>query len=368
MTEKQNTTQMPKSMTTEPQANQSCFDSSSIFSSQDFGKFLSKECPSSNPCLSMDVPLAGSLDEASAFKSKDAFSQLYSSNDWGMMKLKPDLLPETRNDVQLKDWMPSLNLPIKTPWDKKVHMSQIQLMLPQPSPEEEPSPPEFLHTWAEKGLDLQLSPEEEHSPLDDFHRWTEEGLDLSSSDDLSVFPDPYLEVEESFAPVQSSSDISGKKSLDISGKKKRSRPPPPKFVPSTKEYVEPTLNDVLLGRGARSNHHPGNKRYREEVKNLRELYVSIGDKKEKANVSQILLDRIQKNSRFLDKDANGWYVVHNLEALRKASQSLRENDDPDKQAAKRQRFLEKRARENQERHCKNEKRSRKNERSQDMAV
>jgi hypothetical protein len=40
--------------------------------------------------------------------------------------------------------------------------------------------------------------------------------------------------------------------------------------PIIKEYVVPTDNDVLLGRGGRSKHHPGNKAYRDEVGNIRE--------------------------------------------------------------------------------------------------
>ena len=117
----------------------------------------------------------------------------------------------------------------------------------------------------------------------------------------------------------------------------------PKVVPSTKDYVEPMANDVLLGRGGMSNNHPGNKRYREAVKNFREQYVGIpkNNKDEKTKLSQTLVDRW----RFLKKDAKGWYVVPNLVARGKVSQYLRDNDDPEKRAAKRQRYLEKCARE-----------------------
>ena len=385
MTEQQ-TTHNSNSMMTEPQANQSGFDSSSIFSSQDFGKFLSKEFPSSSAHLSMDVSL-GSLEETSAFKSVDAFSHLFSGDDWGM-KLKQDSFAAPRNDVPLvdpstsmkepfqtvltsKDWMPSLNLgphmdvrfdrsmilsresstgasvsldllgdlpPIKTPWDK-MYMSQLQLLLPQTSPEEEPA------------------------SLDNVLPWTGEGLELSSSVDSPVISIAYSGGEEPSALVQLSPDVSGNNSSDMSGKKKRKRRPRPKVVPNSKEYVEPKTNDVLLGRGGRSNHHPGNKRYREEVKNLREWYGSIGDnKEEKTKLSQTLVDRIQENDgRFLEKDSEGWYVVPNVVARRKASQALREDDDPDKRAAKRQRFLEKRALEN-------EMRSLENGSSQEVAV
>ena len=179
-------------------------------------------------------------------------------------------------------------------------MSQLQLMPPQPSPKEEPPQPDD-----EISLPLDLDP------------WTEEAL------------------------VPAPLDLTPKSS----DKKKRNRRPRQKVVPDIKVYVEPTTNDVLLGRGGRSNHHPGNKRYREEVSNLREWYGSIGDNKEdKTKLSQTLVDRIQSNNgRFLEKDKEGWYVVPNVVARRKASQALREDDDPEKRAAKRQRFLAKRA-------------------------
>jgi len=148
--------------------------------------------------------------------------------------------------------------------------------------------------------------------------------------------------------MQFSEDTSQTQVLKM-GKKKRIRKPRQKVVPAVKEYVTPTINDVLLGRGGRSNHHPGNKRYREEVRNLREWYLSIGENKdEKTSLSQCLVDYVyQYNGRFLEKDDIGWYVVPNIVARRKASQALREDDDPVKRAAKRARFLRKKVTEKQ---------------------
>ena len=358
MTEQQ-TIQNPNSMTTESQGTKSFFDSTNIFNSHDFGKFLNKEFPSSSPSLSLDLSL-GTLDDSSSFKSKDVFSHLFSSDEWGM-KLKPDL--PSRENVNLaeanlctkeplqtvltsKDWIPSylgthldncfdkgtllsgessagglaphdplaaLPLPPnKTQWDK-MYMSQLQLMFPKPSTDEELSPP------------------------DDFHPWTRDHLEVSAPVDASILPYPYPVSEVPPSPVALAPGLSSKK--------KRKRRPRPKVVPSTKVYVEPTLNDVLLGRGGRSNHHPGNKRYRDEVKNLREWYGRIGDNKdEKTKLSQTLVDCIHShNGRFLEWDKEGWYIVPNVVARRKASQALREDDDPEKRAAKRERFLTKRA-------------------------
>jgi len=127
-------------------------------------------------------------------------------------------------------------------------------------------------------------------------------------------------------------------------KKKRKRKPRKKVVPENKVYVEPKDADVLCGRGGRSNHHIGNKRYREEVKNLQKWYLDIEDKDEKTDLSQCLVDYVKSyDGRFLEKDEEGWYEVPNIVARRKASQALREDSDPEKRKAKRTRFLKKKA-------------------------
>jgi hypothetical protein len=124
--------------------------------------------------------------------------------------------------------------------------------------------------------------------------------------------------------------------------KKRKRKPRKKVVPEVKIYVEPLDFDVLLGRGGRSNHHPGNKRYREEVTNLQSWYLGIEDKEEKTDLSQCLVDYVHSyQGRFLEKDDVGWFVIPNIVARRKASQALREDNDATKRAGKRARYLKK---------------------------
>lgn len=135
--------------------------------------------------------------------------------------------------------------------------------------------------------------------------------------------------------------------------KKRKRKKRTKVVPEHKEYVTVSEVDVLLGRGGKSNHHAGNKRYREEVENFRPLYATLTTDQEKTEMSQILVDTIEKTGgRFLEEDkikdeqsgkttSLGWYVVPNIVARRKASQALREDNDPAKRKAKRARFLAK---------------------------
>jgi hypothetical protein len=133
-------------------------------------------------------------------------------------------------------------------------------------------------------------------------------------------------------------------------KKKRNRKPRTKIIPKHKKYVEPTDNDVLQGRGGRSNHHPGNNRYRDEVERRQDWYKKTEDKDEKTSISEALVLYVQSyGGNFLEKDDNGWYVIDDVVARRKTSQALREDKDPEKRKAKRQRFLEKRARVEEER-------------------
>ena len=154
---------------------------------------------------------------------------------------------------------------------------------------------------------------------------------------------PVDEVEAETKPVVEKSHVEARIPTPApKQKKKRKRAPRKKPIPDVKEYVDPTDLDVLLGRGGKSNHHAGNKRYREEVKNLQSWYAGVSDKNEKTDLSQMLVDYVhQYNGRFLEKDETGWYIVPNITARRKASQALREDNDPEKRAAKRQRFIKK---------------------------
>jgi hypothetical protein len=175
--------------------------------------------------------------------------------------------------------------------------------------------------------------EEPFSPIDHFY---------ASPVASSTFPVQAEQVQAD--AVASAPEVVGQMLEETSEppKKKRKRRPRKKIVPDVKEYVEPTDIDVLLGRGGRSNHHPGNKRYREEVQNLQGWYLGVEDKNEKTDLSQCLVDYVHSyEGRFLYKDEVGWYVVPNIIARRKASQALREDNDAEKRAAKRARFLQK---------------------------
>eukprot|EP00531_Pseudo-nitzschia_arenysensis_P012842 CAMPEP_0116139008 /NCGR_PEP_ID=MMETSP0329-20121206/13076_1 /TAXON_ID=697910 /ORGANISM="Pseudo-nitzschia arenysensis, Strain B593" /LENGTH=385 /DNA_ID=CAMNT_0003634009 /DNA_START=97 /DNA_END=1254 /DNA_ORIENTATION=+ len=124
-------------------------------------------------------------------------------------------------------------------------------------------------------------------------------------------------------------------------KKKPNKRKPRKIIPENKEYVEFTQKDVLFGRGGRSNHHPGNKIYREIVTNQQSHYRGC-DKNEKTRVAQSIVDRMQNvvGGRFLelDRDAKRWFLVPNVVARRKVGQALRENNTEEARAAKRAKY------------------------------
>eukprot|EP00977_Amphora_coffeiformis_P018106 scaffold6164_cov163-Amphora_coffeaeformis.AAC.17 len=93
-------------------------------------------------------------------------------------------------------------------------------------------------------------------------------------------------------------------------------------------YVDPTENDVLLGRGGRSNFHPGNKRFRELADSSAERYGNTCSKGEAYEISEELVEKVHMKlkGKFLKLDTltNRWYEVDRHEARRKCAQKLRE--------------------------------------------
>jgi hypothetical protein len=100
-----------------------------------------------------------------------------------------------------------------------------------------------------------------------------------------------------------------------------------------------------MGRGGKSNHHPGNKRYREEILNFKNTYSQLTSKEEKTDLSRHVVDFVHNyNGRFLALDKTikpaCLYEITDAVARRKVSQALREDGDPVKRQEKRARFLE----------------------------
>jgi len=110
--------------------------------------------------------------------------------------------------------------------------------------------------------------------------------------------------------------------------------PPPKASQAEtipRQFIDQfTDDDVLLGRGGLTNHHPGNIRFRKEADKLKAWYYNVS-KIEKYPYSKHLVQLVHSyGGRFLQKEQGTksperWYEVEEERARKKASQALREN-------------------------------------------
>lgn len=100
-----------------------------------------------------------------------------------------------------------------------------------------------------------------------------------------------------------------------------------------------TRADVILGRGGKSNHHPGNQEYLRDKSELQPRYFTVS-KQEKTRIAQELVDRVHaRGGRFMKEQDDGrWTEVDNEKARRKASQSLREESSKESRAEKRAKY------------------------------
>ena len=109
---------------------------------------------------------------------------------------------------------------------------------------------------------------------------------------------------------------------------------------SQPRFVQPNDADVLLGRGGRTNNHPGNKKYLEVKDRMQERYLAA-DKTAKTPISQELVDTVHEwGGRFLKLDSkeNKWFEIDEVTARKKCSQTLREINTPEERAAKRAKY------------------------------
>jgi hypothetical protein len=86
-------------------------------------------------------------------------------------------------------------------------------------------------------------------------------------------------------------------------------------------------SDILCGRGGKSNHHPGNKRYRQVVSEMKTMYRSTEAKTVKTDLSRAIVDHVcSYGGRFVKKDekTGQYYLLSKAEARKKTSQALRE--------------------------------------------
>lgn len=102
-------------------------------------------------------------------------------------------------------------------------------------------------------------------------------------------------------------------------------------------------NDVLFGRGARSNLHPGNGAYRQRILEKQPVYKTLNDKRKKL-LSEGIVQWVKQGlrGRFLaiEKTTKGkgrYYVATDKQAREKVSQALREDHTPEGRRLKKSR-------------------------------
>jgi len=97
--------------------------------------------------------------------------------------------------------------------------------------------------------------------------------------------------------------------------------------------IFPKDEDVLFGRGGRTNHHPGNKRLRQIVNKYRDTYYRA-KKLDKPKVSKLIVNALRSAfppGRFLrmNEETKLWEDVGDKRAAEKVSQRLREKERGD---------------------------------------
>jgi len=284
-----------------------------VLDSVDFINFLQQKSMKSNDSLT-GILGPGS---ASLFKSKDSFVSGFLGKD--LESKSSDTISLQAGGVE-KTWKPAENLNIPTAFTA-------------PSNGPVPKDNKFM---VQKSQDWM-----KYHTLGEY-------VDMPYS--TSMFSSTGSSQQHAKASIDVPTSLSIKAETPVAkvgtkAKKKRKRAPRKKVIPVNKMYKEYTDDDVLMGRGGKSNNHKGNKRYRAEIERLQEDYKKTDDKDEKTSISEQLVTYVKSyGGNFLEKDENGWYIIDDVVARRKVSQALREDKDPEKRRAKRQRFLAKRAR------------------------
>jgi hypothetical protein len=108
--------------------------------------------------------------------------------------------------------------------------------------------------------------------------------------------------------------------------------PQHRTVAEAREFVreqDVKETDVLCGRGGKSNHHGGNKRYRQVIGELRRKYRGTCAKNDKTALSRAIVDYVNGyGGRFLKRDKSGqWMLLTKGEARKKTAQALRETKE-----------------------------------------
>ena len=197
-------------------------------------------------------------------------------------------------------------------------------------PVENPSPPKLESRWPKRKSKPEVSSRFVALPITAPTGCTPPGaLPVKATEQVSLDRNPDCvsgtdEPIENPAPTRLESRWPKRKSkYDISSR-----------------FLEPNDLDVLLGRGGRTNNHPGNKRYLEVKDNMQSKYLAA-DKNDKTPISQELMDIVHAwGGRFLklDPSENRWFEIDESTARKKCSQTLREINTPAERATKRAKY------------------------------
>lgn len=91
--------------------------------------------------------------------------------------------------------------------------------------------------------------------------------------------------------------------------------------------VIPNDQDILSGRGAGVNLHPGNVYFRSLIKEYKEIYLTVADASQKRHIIKEIVRKAKSNGgRFLklDSESNLWVIVPSKEVEKKTGQAIRE--------------------------------------------
>jgi hypothetical protein len=102
-----------------------------------------------------------------------------------------------------------------------------------------------------------------------------------------------------------------------------------RVIPEHKEYVnEYHKNDVLGGRGTKSNEHAGNKWDLKLVRDSKKSYRGATNEEKRTIVGNIVETIRGQGGRFLeqDKESKRWYVAHDITTFTKVAQALRDEN------------------------------------------
>lgn len=291
-------------------------DRKNMLDSVDFVNFLQQKTMKSTDSLSSILAPGSAL-----FKSKDSFANALMSRDWASGPATPRGTSSAGSDGKPSAGVQNVNIP-----------TAFTAAPPARSPRDGKFVVEKSQDWIKfntlgEYVDIPVSTT----------MFSSTGGSKQQSKPAPAIPTSFVKE----APIQQPAEVA----TVPKKKKKRKRAPRKKIIPQNKQYLDYGEHDVLMGRGGKSNHHPGNMKYRAEIERLQEDYKKTDDKDEKTRISEQLVARVQSyGGNFLEKDERGWYVIDDVVARRKVSQALREDKDPEKRRAKRQRFLAKRAR------------------------